>query len=390
MQAAAIPSARDARRRLVALIGAVVLLDTAFYAVIAPLLPALAHQLRLGEAGAGLLAGSYPLGTLLGSLPGGVLAARLGPRAAVVAGLALFAASTTAFAFLDSASGLDAARFVEGIGGACSWAGGIAWVAREAAPQERGALIGRVLAAAIAGALLGPVIGTLASAVGRPAAFAGVGVLALALIAVTRAFPLRLEPTEQGLADAAGALRHRGVPLGMWLVALPAIASGLLTVMSPLRLHAFGAGAASIGAVFLGAAAAEAAVSPLIGALSDRRGRFVPMRGGLLATAALLLAFTLPDSAAVLGLVVVAIDACLGAFWAPAMALLSDVAEGHRLDQGLAAALMNLAWAAGQTLGSTAGGALASAAGDGATAAAVAALCLGTLALTLRRRSPPR
>jgi len=59
------------------------------------------------------------------------------------------------------------------------------------------------------------------------------------------------------------------------------------------------------------------------------------------------------------------------AFWAPAMAMLSDAAEARSLDQGLAAALINLAWAGGQIAGSGAGGALAKAAGDGVPIAAL-------------------
>jgi predicted MFS family arabinose efflux permease len=123
-----------------------------------------------------------------------------------------------------------------------------------------------------------------------------------------------------------------------------------------------------------------------VGSLSDRRGRILPLRLGLTATTVLVLCFTLPRSALVLAVVVVAIAAALGAFWAPAMAMLSDSAETHGLDHGLAAALMNLAWAGGQILGSGAGGAIAKATGDGVPMAISAALCLLTLlALALRR-----
>ena len=378
---------RPSERALVSVIGAVVLVDTMFYAVIAPLLPALAHELHLSKLSAGVLTASYPLGTLLGALPGGVLTARLGPRAAVVSGLTLFALSTTAFAFLHSAPALDAARLVEGVGGACSWAGGIAWVANATDPARRGALIGRVLAAAVAGALFGPVVGTIASAVGRPPAFAAVGVVAAILIAASLRLDYVHTRTEQGLRELRAALRGAGIALGMWLVALPAIASGVITVLAPLRLHRFGAGAAAIGAIFLLAAALEAGVSPAIGSLSDRRGRLLPLRVGLALTASLLLCFTLPASVALLGLLVIALEASLGAFWSPAMAWLSDAAEGHRLDQGLAAALMNFAWAAGQVLGSAAGGALAASTGDELPAAAAAALCIGTLMIALRARA---
>jgi MFS family permease len=130
-------------------VGAVVFVDTLFYAVIAPLLPQLAHELHLSKLSAGVMTASYPIGTLFGSLPGGALAVRAGPRPTVCAGLALLACSTIAFAFFSSAPLLDAARFVEGVGGACSWAGGIAWLVNETPPDQRGATIGRALATAI-------------------------------------------------------------------------------------------------------------------------------------------------------------------------------------------------------------------------------------------------
>ncbi len=169
------------------------------------------------------------------------------------------------------------------------------------------------------------------------------------------------------------------------MVALPAVASGLLNVLGPLRLHRFGAGAAAIGAVFLVAAVAEGTISPLLGRVSDRRGRLVPLRFGLLAATGLMLCFTLPRSAALLGVVMVAVSAALGAFWAPAMAMLSDAAEVRSLDQGLAAALINLAWAGGQIAGSGVGGALAKAAGDGVPIAALVAMCAATLGVLVLR-----
>jgi MFS family permease len=238
----------------VLVVGAVVFVDTTFYAVIAPLLPTLAHELHLSKLSAGVMTPSYPVGTLVGSLPGGVLAARVGPKQTVAAGLVLLAASTIAFAFLHDAAALDSARFIEGLGGACSWAGGLAWIVAETAAERRGALIGRVLAAAIGGSLFGPVIGTLANAVGRRAAFSGVVIVAVLLIAETRRHPSHHVRSGQGLGELRAALAGGGIRTGMWLVMLPAVASGALNVLGPLRLHRFGAGAAVIGATFLLAA----------------------------------------------------------------------------------------------------------------------------------------
>src|SRR5947209_16352598 len=96
--------ATSAERRLVLIIGAVVFVDTMFYAVIAPLLPELSHELRLSKLSAGLMTASYPIGTLLGSLPGGVLAVRAGPRLTVCTGLALLGCSTIGFGVLHSAA----------------------------------------------------------------------------------------------------------------------------------------------------------------------------------------------------------------------------------------------------------------------------------------------
>ena len=55
-------------RNLALLVGAVVFLDTMFYAVIAPLLPQLTNQLHLSKLSAGVLTAAYPAGTLLAAL----------------------------------------------------------------------------------------------------------------------------------------------------------------------------------------------------------------------------------------------------------------------------------------------------------------------------------
>ncbi len=372
-------------RRLVLVIGAIVFVDTMFYAAIAPLLPTLSHELGLSKLSAGVLTASYPLGTLLGSLPGGVLAARAGPRFTVCSGLALLGVSTLAFGFLNSVALLDAARFAEGVGGACSWAGGLAWIMDEAPVERRGALIGGALGAGIAGALFGPIVGTIATATGRGAAFSGVVVIAAVLILFARRLESSHVYSEQGMRAVVEALGEPGMLLGMWLTALPAVASGALNVLGPLRLHRLCAAAASIGAIYLVSAAIEAVVSPVIGRFSDRRGRMLPLRSGLLVAAVLLACFTLPSHAWGLAVLVVAIGATLGAFWAPAMAMLSDAADAGGLHQGLAGALINLAWAGGQIAGSGVGGALAQSAGDAVPMLSVAGLCALSLVVLVSR-----
>jgi MFS family permease len=375
----------NTERRLVVVIGAVVFADTMFYAAIAPLLPELAHSLHLSKLSAGVLTASYPGGVLAAAIPGGILAVRIGPKRTVYVGLGVLAGSTLAFGFLQNIALLDLARLVEGIGSACAWAGGLAWLVAEAPPERRGAMIGGALGAAIAGSLFGPVVGAVANAIGRGVAFSAVVVLSLALILQARRLPEAHAPSGQGMKELGRALRAGKLLAAIWLVALPAMVSGVLNVLGPLRLHAFGAGATAIGAAYLGAAAAEGVVTPVVGRLSDRRGRIGPLRAGLVVVIALVACFTVPSTAAALAVLIVATAAALGAFWAPAMAMLSDAAEDRRLDQALAAALMNLAWAVGAIVGETGGGAIAKSAGDGLPMYLVAGLCGATLVGLLSR-----
>src|SRR5947208_2869405 len=75
-------------RRVLALSCCVVFVDTALYAALTPLLPHFVHEFHLSKRGAGLLVAAYAGGALLGGIPGGIAAARFGPRRAVLAGLA--------------------------------------------------------------------------------------------------------------------------------------------------------------------------------------------------------------------------------------------------------------------------------------------------------------
>jgi MFS family permease len=372
-------------RRLVLMVGAVVLLDTAFFAVVAPLLPTFSHQFHLTKLGAGILEASYPAGMLLASIPGGMLSVRLGPRRTVVIGLVMLACTTIAFGFAASAAELDVARAVEGAAGACSWAGGVTWLVAASPPDRRGATMGAAIGAAVFGAMAGPALGVAAAAIGRSLLFSILGLVALALAITTTTLPdIRATPAPQALRPLSAMVRKRSAWSALWLMGLPAIISGMLAVLGSLRLHHLGATTAEIGAVFLMSAGLEAITAPQGGRLSDRRGRLAPMRIGLGLAAVTLACFTLVGAGVLLAALIVVASLALGAFWAPAMALLSDLAEAGGVDQGLAAALMNLAWAAGQLVGAGVGGALAKATGDGVPTLTGAGLCLLTLLLAGR------
>jgi MFS family permease len=371
-------------RRLVLLVSAIIMIDTAFYSAVAPLLPHYVDELDLSKTAAGLLTASYAAGALLAAIPTGWLAGRWGVKPTTLAGLAGFVVSSLVFAFAKDVVLLDAARFTQGVAGSCTWAAGFAWVVERAPPERRGEVIGTPLAAAIAGTLVGPVLGTAADHIGPEPVFSAVALAAIALCV-----PAAREPAPPGEAADFGrvvaAARIPAVQLGVWLVVLPSLAAGVLNVLVPLRMDALGAASVAIGATYLVAAGLEAIISPIVGRISDRRGRLVPIHFGLVAGAVLLVTIPIPDSAALVAVLFICVVVADGAFWAPAMAMLSDEVEVARVQQGFAFAFTNIAWAAGQLAGNAGGSSLAEATADWVSYAAVAALFVVTFA-GLRRR----
>ena len=374
-------------RRLLVLICAVVLVDTSFYAAITPLLPYYAEHEDLTKTSAGILAGAYPAGTLIASLPSGALAARIGPRALLVAGLSLLAVTSITFGLAHSIVVLDAARFAQGIGGALSWTGGMGWLSGAAPPERRGAMMGTAMAAATGGALLGPVIGAVARGIGTGVTFAGIGVLALVMLVAVLTLPQRESHMEEPGGSLRAALAQRSVARGLWLVACTALLFGTVNVLLPLRLDAAGASGAVIAAVWLLSAGFESVVNPLSGRYADRHGWAGLARFGLTAGAVVVLLAAVPHAVVPLALIGIATGPVIGVLWTPGLVLLGRGSDEAGLDHTYAFALMNLAWAAAQTVASAGGGALSNATRDIVPLAIVAAVALVTAATLARVRA---
>ena len=363
-------------RRLLVLASAMIFFDVMFYAAIAPLLPEYVETLGIGEAGAGLLAAAYGAGTLVFALPGGLLAARVGPRRTAIVGLVVLGGSSVVFGFAESIVVLDASRFVQGVGGAMVWAGALAWLIAASPPERRGAVIGAALGVAIVGALVGPALGGLAAEIGTEVVFSGVMAVALGLAALAALVPEVSVTERQPLREIATAIAHRPVIAAAAFIAVPSLVYGAIEVLVPLRMDALGGGHLLISAGFVAGAALEAVVAPLAGRYSDRAGRRDPYLAGVVVCAAAMLMIGLAAQlAGVLGgLLVVSVGA--GLCISPAIAALSEVTEAGRLHQGLAAGLSNMAWATGQVVGAAFGGALAGLAGFAAPNITIALLLL--------------
>jgi MFS family permease len=374
-------------QRILLLAGAVVFVDMLFFSALTPLLPHYTHTLGLGKTGAGALTAAYPLGVLVGAIPSGAVAARAGVKPTVVVGLSTVALCVVVFGLADHAWQLFAARFVQGTASAFSWTGGLAWLIAAAPVERRGTLIGSAFAAAVGGTLFGPVLGGVASFAGTGWTFSVVGVASLGLVAFAATTPAAPPDDPQPLSALFAAFRDRQLLVCFWLVLLPGLLFGNLSVLVPLRLSHLGYGGAAIGAVFLCTAALESGNNILVGRLSDRRGTTLPILAGLAGSAIFAAVLPWPNRALVLALVVVLASLAFGAFFTPALTLLTNVSEARGLDYGYAFALVNLAWAPGETLGAAGGGGLAHATADAVPYLALSVICIASFALLGRLTS---
>ena len=370
-------------RRLLFLVCLVVFVETMLYSALVPLLPGYAHEFGLSKTAAGFLVGAYAAGAVLGALPGGIAAARYGPRRALLFGLALVGVASLAFGFAGDAWTLGAARLAQGLGGSLAWAGALTWLIVATPRARRGELLGTAIGSAIFGALLGPAVGALAHQVGTRPVFVGLA----GLSALLGAWALRIPPAEAAPPRPRAlrrALGERQVLGALWLMTIPALVFGIVGVLVPLELDRAGWTAAAIAVAWISSAAIEMVLAPVIGRVSDRHGRLLPLRVALTGAVGVLVAFSLADRPAAIVPILILSGVTFGAFWAPAMALLADAAERIGLAQGLAFGLMNVAWGTGNALGPVLGGALADAWGDALPYALAAAVCGATLLFLLR------
>lgn len=382
-------------RRLLYLVGAIVFVDVMFFSALTPLLPHYVHSLHLSKGEAGLLAAMYAIGAGVMGIPSGIAAARIGVKPSLLIGLGLMGTTTLVFGFAHAYWLLAAARFVQGAASAFAWTAGFAWLVAAVPPERRGETIGKAMAAAIGGALFGPVVGAVSSWTGTGPAFATVAVFAgiLAIAAVrTPAFP----PGErEPLSVLGSALRDRHIVTAFWFVLLPALGFGVIAVLAPLHLSRLGFGTAAIGGIWLVGAALESSLSAIVGRVSDRRGRTFPMRIGLAGATVVTAVLAVADARWLIAVLVVFSAMAFGTFWSPALSMLADASEARGLNYAYGFALMNLAWAPGAAGGSALAGAIADATSDavpylGVTVLCAASLALATLVARGRAGAPPQ
>jgi MFS family permease len=368
-------------KRLLVLVSSIIFVDAMLFTALTPLLPGYADEFELSKIGAGLLFAAFGAGALFGGIPGGIAAARYSPKHAVVGGLVLLGVSSFAFALAGEALTLGLARFVQGVSSTVTWAGALAWISSAAPKEKRGEVLGTAFGAAVAGAILGPLFGGSAEAVGIRASFTTLGVVAFGFagLALLGQAADCERVTARGLRSAFRDPRFLG---GLWLNTLPAMLFGTMVVLASLALADAGWSTFALAAVFLVAGVSEVVINPVLGRVTDRVGRLLPIRIALGASIVVAVALAASSEPVVIAFLVGAAAISFGAMYTPGMALTSHRAEATGLAQGLAFGIMNTAWALGALIGPAIGGALAEFRGDATPYLVGAVLCGLTLLAT--------
>jgi MFS family permease len=361
----------------------VVFLDALLMFAIVPLLPGYVRDLHLSKTEAGLIVGIYSGAVLLGSIPAGNLAARVGARRLTIFGVALLAVATFGCGFAGGFWLLLAARIVQGLSSAVSWTAGMAWLSEGTEPGNRGRVLGTAMSFATVGTLVGPVAGgLLGGAYGPRVPFTLLGCVALGLtVAVTRA-PAGAEgvrPVGIGtLVRGVGA--SRGVMTALVMMVLVAIVSGTLDTLVPLRLGSDGYSAAAITLVLSLAGVLATAGTYGTGRIFDRFGGIPIAITSIVAMAAFVVALAAARSGLQLAVVFVAATLPITGQYAVAYPLCAEGADSAGVGHANVFGLLNVAWGAGFLIGPAAGAALAQATSDRITYLVLVALSLAVAA----------
>ena len=378
-------------RRLVVFVGAVFATESAFYAIVPPLVPRLVLEVHLTTTEVGILVAAYPAGVLLAAIPSMALVDRRGVGFATVAGIAILIVATLGFGWGTSPLLLDASRFVQGVGGAVAWAGALSWLTSTTPTARRGSVIGGAVGVALVGMVIGPAVGALASEVGRGLVFTALAVV-LVLLALARppSAPLAA-PTRGSVHALIQLLRSRRAATGNGLLLVIGIVGGTLWSLVPLLVAHHQGGAAVIATILAVSYLLAAVFNVYLGRVSDRFGRLLPSLIGLAIAGVLVPALPILGSLFVLAVVSIAAQAVISALWTPTAAMVSDGAEGTAAGQAVGVATMNAAWAAGGAGGPVVAAWLADTAGFVLPFALAGGLCaVSALALLVAYRRAAR
>jgi multidrug resistance protein len=350
---------QSGRRGLVlSCITAATFTDLVAYSVAVPVLPDYAARFNAGPTTIGMLFASFGITLLILSLPMGAVSDRIGRKEPMMAGLALLALATIAFAYAGSMKMLFVARLMQGAADGMTWIVGFAMIADLYPAEERGRAMGLAMAGSTLGIIIGPVLGGWLYEVGGirlpflvVAAMAVLELIAFSIIA----------PRTRGTGVSTPLMRvltHRPVAI----TALVVIAGGgtiaMLEPVIPLVMEArAGLKPAAIGTLFGIAAVASTTMHPIYGRLSDRFGGRRLMMTGLIASACALPLLNLATDFRSAAAAMVPMWIVFSMIVTPSLAYMAEAASAAGFEAyGVVYGVYNMAWAVGLLFAPALGG----------------------------------
>jgi MFS family permease len=372
-------------RRVVLVCALAALIEALFNSTIAPMLPSIARQFGFSHTMGGALVSAFAIGFAVGTYPALQLTSKLGPRATTVIGIACVAAGILCFAVGGPDGFLFAGRGLAGFGSVVIYSGGIALAMTGVGDEHRGATIGTIYSGSYAGAAVGPLIGTAATVFGRMPVFGLLASAPLAVTALLLRLPTGVGPPAVNLAAIRGYLRSGRVRIGLWITSLPAFGGGVIVVSGAYRLDEVGASALMIGIAFGGMAVITAILEPVVGRVSDKRGRRRPLTALMLLTAiAMSMLMSIHEREAMVVLIAIA-----GSFFSvvdgPGFALVGDGVESLGGNSADTTFLVNLSWGPSAALGAILAGVCHDAVGANLSFAVLAAVAAVSAGIVYRR-----
>lgn len=295
-------------RRLSVLI-ATCFVDMIGFAIILPILPFYALDLKGSPFAVGVITAAFSLAQLLSAPLWGRVSDRYGRRPAVMIGLFASAMAYLVFAAADSLWLLFLSRLVQGAGGGTTGVAN-AYVADTVEPANRARALGWLSAATSAGVMVGPVIGSFAFQAGGRAM---PGIVAAVLCLLNLGFAWRWLPESRvpgvpgserprtPIREAAWqVVRHPGRPASRLILiyAIGMLAFAALTSVLALFLGArFNVTARNVGYFFFYVGGLSVVIRTIfLGPIVDRIGETWAMRVGTITMIVGLLLYPLAPS----------------------------------------------------------------------------------------------
>jgi len=334
---AIIPDHAD--RRLIIAASSIHLLNDACFALLYPLLPAIAAEFHLSYAQVGTLKAAFSGASSVLQIPAGLLGERLGEYLVLLLGNAWVGLGLAGMALSGSFAALLLFSVLAGIGGNAQHPLATSLVSRSAARARMATALGTLNFAGDLGKLLGPLVaGLLVSRLGWRAAFLGVGGVTAGFSAILlwKRSLISLPPSRPPVSESPAVPKAgQGGMLVLLLVAssLDSMTRGAALTFLPFLLVRHGWSTGAVSALFALIFAAGAAGKFACGWLGDHWGVIATIVVTELLTAGTLLGF-LPANAPADALLAVAFGFGLNGTSSALLAVVARLVPMHRRTRG--------------------------------------------------------